>query len=88
MPVSADLGPKLEKYVSQLVKSGQFKSKSDVIREGLRLLQEQDREFRRKIQEGIDSLKAGKGIPLEVVAAKLEARYAAMAKARKSKRAA
>jgi antitoxin ParD1/3/4 len=91
MPVSADLGPKMEKYVEKLVKSGRYRSKSEVLREGLRLVQERERayqELHAKIQQGIKSLKEGKGIPLEEVAAKLKARYTAMAKARKPKRAA
>jgi antitoxin ParD1/3/4 len=91
MPVSAELGPKLEKYLAKLIKSGRYNSKSEAIREGLRLLQEKElayEELRKKLEAGVASLKAGKGKPIEQVAAELKARYAAMAKARKAKKAA
>jgi len=42
--VSADLGKHLEGYIQQLVESGRYGSKSEVLREGVRLIQ--DRETR------------------------------------------
>jgi antitoxin ParD1/3/4 len=42
MAISADLGPQLEQFVSQLVASGRYNSKSEVLREGLRLVQERE----------------------------------------------
>ena len=42
MAISADLGPILEKYVDTLVEKGRYDSKSEVIREGIRLVQERE----------------------------------------------
>lgn len=36
--ISADLGKQLEGYVQQLVASGRYGSKSEVLREGVRLI--------------------------------------------------
>jgi len=60
--VNVSLTPELEKYISEKVASGLYHSASEVMREGLRLLKDQDalREIRlnglrQQIQEGIDS---------------------------------
>jgi len=42
MAVSADLGKTLEKFVTKLVATGRYHSKSEVLREGVRLLQERE----------------------------------------------
>ncbi|TFE93807.1 hypothetical protein B5M44_24470 [Shinella sumterensis] len=42
--ISADLGNQLESYIRQLVDTGRYGSKSEVLREGVRLVQ--DRETR------------------------------------------
>jgi antitoxin ParD1/3/4 len=42
--ISAELGKQLETYVTKLVESGRYNSKSEVLREGVRLIQ--DRETR------------------------------------------
>lgn len=65
--MNVSLTPELEQIVDQKVKSGQYNSASEVVREGLRLLQQRDdmREaklnaLRAEIQKGIDSLEAGR----------------------------
>ena len=40
--ISADLGHQLEGFVSTLVASGRYNSKSEVLREGVRLVQERE----------------------------------------------
>lgn len=64
--ISADLGKPLEGYVQQLVESGRYGSKSEVIREGIRLIQ--DRETRlaaldASIARGIADAEAGRSKP-------------------------
>jgi antitoxin ParD1/3/4 len=60
--MNVSLTPELEKWVQSKVESGMYTSASEVIREGLRLLKEQDAlkairlaELRREIQQGINS---------------------------------
>jgi antitoxin ParD1/3/4 len=60
--ISADLGQQLENFVTSLVATGRYNSKSEVLREGVRLIH--DRETR---------LAA-----LDVVFNRLEAKYRAM----------
>ena len=40
--ISANLGPKLESFVAKLVESGRYNSKSEFLREGIRLIQERE----------------------------------------------
>jgi len=68
--VNVSLTPELEKYVSEKVESGLYHSASEVIREGLRLLKDQDalrkvrlHQVRQQIQEGMNS---GESQPLNV----------------------
>jgi antitoxin ParD1/3/4 len=42
MAISADLGEKLEAVVNDLVANGRYNSKSEVLREGVRLVQERE----------------------------------------------
>jgi antitoxin ParD1/3/4 len=62
MPLNINLTPQLEDMVRQKVASGLYTSASEVIREALRLMEEQDRmravkleQLRRDIQEGMNS---------------------------------
>ncbi|BBD64155.1 CopG/Arc/MetJ family transcriptional regulator [Nostoc commune NIES-4072] len=68
--MNVSLTPELEKWVQSKVESGMYTSASEVIREGLRLLKEQDAlkairlaDLRREIQQGIDS---GESRPLNM----------------------
>lgn len=40
--ISADLGKVLEEFVADLVKNGRYNSKSEVLREGVRLIQDRE----------------------------------------------
>lgn len=60
--MNVSLTPELEQYIQEKVSSGLYYSASEVIREGLRLLKDQDalreirlNELRQQIQAGIDS---------------------------------
>lgn len=68
--MNISLTPELERLVEEKVRSGRYASASEVIREGLRLLEEQEElkqqrlaEVRRKIDRGIEQLDRGLGIP-------------------------
>lgn len=86
--ISADLGKQLESYIQQLVNTGRYGSKSEVLREGVRLVQ--DRETRlvaldASIMRGIADADAGLTKPASDVFSRLDTKYRAMAdKAEKS----
>lgn len=79
MPVSADLGEQLELFVKSLVKSGRYHSKSEVLREGVRLIQEREARLATldaALERGLADADAGRVEPAEEVFASLESRYA------------
>lgn len=64
--MNVSLTPELEELVNKKVKSGMYHSASEVIREGLRLLKEQDelREYRlnqlrKQVDVGIEQVESG-----------------------------
>lgn len=70
MAISAELGEALEQAVSELVATGRYNSKSEVLREGVRLVQEREARFREltaKIQVGQDDIAAGRVHPADEV---------------------
>jgi antitoxin ParD1/3/4 len=86
MPISADLGSNLEAYVTGLVKSGRYHSKSEVLREGVRLVQEREARLaalNASIERGIADADAGRVKPAAQVFERLEAKYQAMVEAKR-----
>jgi antitoxin ParD1/3/4 len=82
MPISADLGDQLERFVENLVRNGRYNSKSEVLREGVRLIQ--DREARlaalqAAVARGIADADSGRVKSAEEVFARLSTKYQAMA---------
>ena len=70
MAISAELGEALEQAVSDLVATGRYNSKSEVLREGVRLVQEREARFRElaaKLQAGQDDIDAGRVYPADEV---------------------
>ncbi|MGH9763248.1 MAG: type II toxin-antitoxin system ParD family antitoxin [Blastocatellia bacterium] len=68
--MNVSLTPELEKLVSDQVKSGRYKSASEVVREGLRLIrlrEEKLQVLRREIDNGVKSLECGEGIEYQSV---------------------
>lgn len=83
MAISADIGETLEKVVNDLVENGRYNSKSEVLREGIRLVQEREarlRDLDAKLAEGLAQADAGLLIPAEEVFAQLRQIVAEMAK--------
>lgn len=71
--MNVSLTPELEKLVNDKVKSGRYNSASEVVREGLRLLQDQDElqrirrdELRREIMLGVEQIRNGEGITVKL----------------------
>jgi len=83
MPNSVDLGKPLEKFVTGLVKSGRYNSKSEVLREGVRLIQERETRLASldaAIARGVADAEAGRMNPAQEVFDRLEAKYRTLAK--------
>jgi antitoxin ParD1/3/4 len=81
MPSSYTIGDHFESFVSNLTESGRYASASEVMRDGLRLLEQREQErsakldaLRRDIAEGMAS---GESEPLDMAAIKQEARKSA-----------
>lgn len=80
--ISADLGKTLETFVASLVESGRYNSKSEVLREGVRLVEEREKRLLAldaAIAQGLAEADAGLGTPAEEVFDRLIAKYEAMA---------
>ena len=76
--MNVSLTPQLEELIQSKVRSGRYSSASEVVREGLRLLEERDRlqewklaALRQDIQAGIDS---GTSTILDIESTKAKAR--------------
>ena len=79
--ISADLGSQLEGFVTKLVETGRYNSKSEVLREGIRLIQEREARLAvldQALAKGIADTEAGRTKPAEEVFVRLEAKYQAM----------
>ncbi|MFB2553798.1 type II toxin-antitoxin system ParD family antitoxin [Ensifer soli] len=85
MASSAHLGEKLENYVTDLVKTGRYNSRSEVLREGVRLVEEREKRLAAldaALQRGLADADAGRVKPIEEVGARLTAKYRKMAEDR------
>lgn len=81
MAISADLGANLEAVVEDLVKNGRYNSKSEVLREGVRLVQEREAALRRldaALARGLADVEAGRFRPMDEVFDEIEARLQGM----------
>lgn len=76
--ISADLGRQLEGYISKLVASGRYNSKSEVLREGVRLVQERETKLAAldaSIARGLADADAGRTSAAEQVFRRLKRKY-------------
>jgi len=78
MPTSVALGTHFEAFVKAQVSSGRYNNASEVVRDGLRLLQDQEdlrraklEWLRTELQQGLDS---GPATPLDMAEVKAEGR--------------
>ena len=84
--ISADLGQTLEAFVARLVAIGRYNSKSEVLREGVRLIQEREARLAAldaSIARGLADAEAGRTKPAAAVFDRLEDKYRALAANRK-----
>jgi antitoxin ParD1/3/4 len=84
--ISADLGNQLESYIATLVATGRYNSKSEVLREGVRMIQ--DREVRlaaldASIARGLTDADGGRTVDAADAFDRLEGKYRAQAGAAK-----
>ena len=78
MAISVELGDTLDRFVDELLREGRYNSKSEVLREGVRLIQ--DRETRlaaldAAIARGLADVDAGRVKSADTVFDRLEAKY-------------
>jgi antitoxin ParD1/3/4 len=84
MAMSADLGKTLEKFVTELVATGRYHSKSEVLREGVRLIQERETRLAAldaSIARGVADADAGRVKSTSQVFDRLESKLKAKATA-------
>lgn len=87
MASSANLGQHLEQYVSELIKNGRYQSRSEVLREGVRLVEEREKRLvalDASIARGLADAEAGRVASVRDVADALAAKYQRMAKEREA----
>lgn len=82
MPSSYALGAHFESLMDDLIRSGRYNSKSEILRDGLRVIEERESRLKtdldalkKAVMEGVNS---GPSIPAEQVFDELKARYQAM----------
>ncbi len=84
MASSVDLG-NLERSVERLVASGRYNSKSEVLREGVRLVEEREKRLEALdilLARGVEDEEAGRVKPASEVFDRLTAKYEALAQAK------
>ena len=82
MASSENLGPKLESYVTDLVDKGRYKSRIEVLQEGVRLVEEREHRLQMlndSISRGIADADSGRVRTIDDVERTLIARYQAQA---------
>jgi antitoxin ParD1/3/4 len=78
--ISAELGARLESFITKLVESGRYGSKSEVLREGVRLVEEREKRLAlldAAIDRGLADIETGRTHALEDVTDELLQRYGA-----------
>ena len=79
MASSVDLGARLEAFVDQMVKTGRYNSRSEILREGVRVIHERETRLAAldaAIERGIADADAGRVYEIGDVLEHIEARIA------------
>ncbi len=78
MPSSYAVGPHFEALIQRLLESGRYANASEIVRAGLRLLEEHEADLAARraallvsVEEAIRDVEAGRGIPAEQVFAEV-----------------
>ena len=82
---SVSLGPHFERVVKGLVENGRYNNVSEVVRDGLRMVEARERRLAvldQALAVGLADEAAGRVKPIEDVAARLMAKYTRMAEER------
>ena len=89
MPSSYAVGDYFERFIKQQVEGGRYASASEVVRDALRLLEQEEQQrrvtleaLRAEVKEGLAS---GRGKPAEEVLGRLERKYANADRGRRGK---
>jgi antitoxin ParD1/3/4 len=89
MPSSYAIGEHFEQFIRRQVDGGRYASASEVVRDALRLLEQEEerraaalRALRDEVRKGVAS---GRGKPADEVLERLERKYTARAQSRHSK---
>jgi antitoxin ParD1/3/4 len=83
MASSVNLGEQLETFITDAVKRGRYGSRSEVLREGVRLVQEREANWARleaEVRKGVDAADRSDLLGADEVFEPLERKYRAMAK--------
>lgn len=88
MPSSYAIGEHFEQFIRRQVDGGRYASASEVVRDALRLLEQEEerraaalRALRDEVRKGVAS---GRGKPADEVLERLERKYTGQAKSRRS----
>lgn len=79
MPTSVSLNPYFENFIQEQLESGRFNNVSEVIRAGLRLLEEQQKQVEALRAAVWDGVSYEDSVPAEEVFARLEEKFEKMA---------
>lgn len=78
MPSETGLGKNLEDYVTDLVNSGRYRTRNEVLREGVRLLKDRERKLSKldaALADGMADAAAGRLKPAKTVLDRLAEKY-------------
>ncbi len=83
MPSSYALGPRFEAMMTELIRSGRYNSRSEILRDGLRMVEERETKFLSELEELREAVRlgaeSGPGIAAEEVFDRLGAKYERLA---------